>query len=179
MATNLHEHISVDFSKVLHFSPSEFPEDPVAHSLSSLIYTLDDIRKEWRQRIFPSPVKGALARFKGSGTSQHYAIGRKSTAVDIFPEGIPIVFLLTLQRFPQIKGIGIYRDTFGPDGQYWTMFHIDVREKGFNDTAPLIWISLKDYSGMRKYYYPQKDTSKWALLNYSLFFKPKVFRKRK
>jgi hypothetical protein len=160
---------SINWAKIKHFSPSEFPEDPDKYAEPELIYTLDKIRRAQGKPIYPSPVKGALARFDGSERSQHYAVGRKSTGVDIFPECVPIQFMLLLMKFENIKGIGIYRDTTGINGKPWVMFHIDIRERGFNDLEPLIWIAIKDMNYKTNYIYPQSNNYYWNLLSNKIF----------
>jgi hypothetical protein len=162
---------SINWNEIKHFSPSEFPEDPDKYAEPELIHTLDEIRAAHNKPIYPSPVSGALARFGGSETSQHYAIGRKSTGVDIFPECVPIQFMLLLMKFENIKGIGVYRDTRGINGTPWAMFHIDIREKGFNDLEPLVWIAIKDFNNQTKYLYPQVNNNHWELFNNKVFTK--------
>jgi len=77
----------IDWGLIEFFIPIEFPEDPDEHAEPQLIMNLDEYRRQLGCRVHPSPVKGALARFDGSTTTQHYAVGRRSTATDVFPEG--------------------------------------------------------------------------------------------
>jgi hypothetical protein len=93
---------------------------------------------------------------------------RKSTAIDVFPEGTPVLFYSHLLRHKQINGIGIYLDTNGVDGKPWVMFHFDIRPVGLPN-MPLVWI-VKKISGKQKYFYPHKDKSLWNLLNDEKFF---------
>lgn len=160
---------SVNWSEIPNFLRVEFSEDPELYADPELIYTLQSLRELYGKAIHPSPVKGALARFSGSESSQHYVgkeenVVRKSTAVDLFPEGVPFVFYSNILKIPTIKGIGIYLDTNGIDGKPWVMFHIDLRDRNSN-YPPLVWIRKEG-----KYYYPQTDTSKWEILNDAKFF---------
>ena len=66
------------------FTPGEFPEDPEELAEPRLIYSLDDFAVALGRPVHPSPVPGALARLDGSETSRHYAVGRRSDAVDVF-----------------------------------------------------------------------------------------------
>ena len=164
----------INWDEIKNFKPIDFPENPDTYADSLIIYTLQAYRAGIRKLIFPSPVKGALARFSGSTDSQHY-VGeplkpiRKSTAVDIFVEGIPMENLFYLFSFPIIQGLGIYLHTNGPDGKPWIMFHIDTRKEGFHDKIPLIWIAEKVWSTISKkliqvYRYPQTEPKYWDLL---------------
>ncbi len=158
----------INWDNVDHFELDEFSEDPELAE-SELIYTLDYARRLHGKKVRLSPVKGAFIRFGGSSGSQHfvgenkYNIERKSTAIDIFPEGTPIEFYSILLRVREIRGIGIYLDTNGVDGQPWIMFHIDIRECGFKVDVPLIWITIKTH-GKNTYLYPQLKSEYWSLL---------------
>ena len=149
------------------FTPGEFTHDPSIYAKPQLIYTLDQFRLRLGEKIYPSPAEGAFVRFNGSENSQHY-VGqekspiRKSTAIDIFPEGIPINVFLGLMNLFFVKGIGIYLDTTGIDGKPWIMFHMDIREKGFK-SYPLIWFCVKE-NGKNSYYYPQNNSEYWSFL---------------
>lgn len=153
----------IDWLFTKNFSKNEFSEDPNKFADPVLIHSLQELRNELGSSIYPSPVKGALARNYGSKKSQHY-VGdylkpvRKSTAIDIFPEGRPIDCLVACLSNENINGIGVYLGTTGVDGLPWIMFHIDIRP--IDGKIPLIWIADKN----NRYYYPQSDPSKWKLL---------------
>ncbi len=156
----------INWKNIKRFSIAEFPEDPDKFAEPQLIYKLNTFALQLGKAIYPSPVKGALARLSGSKTSQHYAINRKSTAVDIFCEGVPFFVLSELLVSKLFRGIGIYLDTDGVDGLPWVMFHVDLRPK---KGSPLIWIARKEYDAIKekivtKYYYPQNDSDHWKLL---------------
>ena len=143
-----------------------------------MIYELQSIRTEYAKPIYLSPVPGALARLAGSDTSRHYAVDRKSDAIDIFPTGIPFEFYTHLITHQNIGGMGVYLDTTGPDGNPWVMFHMDLRRKRNN--RPLLWIAKKIWNVKKqefttKYYYPQSDYKHWSLLNNEKFFRDKQF----
>lgn len=149
------------------FTPEEFTHDPSIYADPQLIYTLDKLRLRLGEKIYPSPVDGAFVRFDGSETSQHYvgpeeAIIRKTTAIDFFPEGIPVHTYTCLVSQFFVRGIGIYLDTVGIDGNPWVMFHMDIREKGYKG-SPLIWFCEKK-EGKNKYYYPQVNEADWKFL---------------
>lgn len=160
----------INWERVYKFSPKEFSEDPNKHAEPLLMYSLGDTRRTYGKRMFPSPVKGALARFTGKTTTQHYAVGKRSKASDIFPEGVPFNFYFTVLSMNLFRGIGVYLDTKGPDGLPWIMFHLDIRKSGFTNELPLIWIVENIYDPTKgrhvdKYRYPQFDSSYWNLFN--------------
>ena len=151
----------------LNFNKKEFSEDPDLYADESLIYSLDSFRNQTKKPIYPSPIKGALARFDGSETSQHFAIKRKSTAIDFFCEGFQMEVFLLLYKSALFTGIGMYLDTTGPDGKAWIMFHADIRKS--KQTVALFWIVKKEYDPIKdalinKYYYPQYKNEYWSLL---------------
>ena len=113
----------IDWNTVKYFKSRHFVDD-TNRAEPELIYSLDEARTILNVRIFPSTVPGALARFdKDAKTSQHYAVGRKSKAADVFCEGVPIANFYTLLSLNLFNGIGIYLDTSGVDGKLWVMFH--------------------------------------------------------
>ena len=166
----------IDWRKVYKLSADEFSEDPNKHAEPELIYSLGKLRKLLRTIMRPSPVKGALARFSGKTTTQHYAVGRKSTGSDQFIEGIPFEIYSKILFSRLFTGVGIYLDTKGPDGLPWVMFHLDIRKRDF----PFIWIAKKEYDPRKKefrtfYKYPQYDSKYWSLLNDDRIYKNKLF----
>jgi hypothetical protein len=116
----------MDWEHITHFKPSEFPsQKEIDLTEPRLFKTLDGFRVDLGYPIYPSPVKGALAREYGSKTSRHYAIGRLSTAVDIFPDcSVYHAFIIATQYF---GGVGVYFDTHFK-GRKWIMLHVDLRQ---------------------------------------------------
>lgn len=137
----------IDWSKIPNFKRSEFREDPNKYAKPQLVYKLQDLRNYLGNRIHPSPVEGSLARFSGSEDSRHYAVGRKSDAIDIFVEGYPLHNWVLLLESRLFTGLGLYLDTEYNDND-WVMFHGDLRVP--DNYEVFIWVR---YAG--EYYYPQ------------------------
>lgn len=135
----------------INFVPGEFPEDPRQHAVPALIARLDEWRNTLGVPIHPSPVPGALARFHGSEKSRHYAVGRKSDAVDVFVEGSQAAAWMA--ALPLFGGVGFYIDT-AYKGKQRPMFHVDLRPE------PLYWLR----SGGSKYTYANTTVGRAALL---------------
>lgn len=166
----------IDWGSVYKLSAGEFADDPDNYAEPELIYSLGKLRKLLGTRMYPSPVKGSLARLDGSPTSQHYAVGRLSTACDVFIEGVPFEIFPKIMHSRLFTGIGIYLETRGADGKPWVMFHLDIRKRDY----PFIWIVVKTYDTkthkrMGKYCYPSYDSNHWRLLNDDRFFKNKQY----
>ena len=173
----------INWESVHKLSPGEFSEDPDKYAEPELIYGLSHLRKLTRKAMYPSPVSGALARFSGSSTSQHF-VGpknkpvRKSKASDIFCADVPMVTYSSILMAGMFTGIGIYLETNGPDGLPWIMFHVDIRTH--ISTLPLIWIVERVYDPIKKkridkYRYPQTSPDYWKLLNDKRFYSHKKF----
>ena len=142
---------NIDWFNVHNFSKNEFPEDPDKYVDPRLIYTLDKYRTQLGHKVFPSPVKGALARLGGSRNSRHYAIGRKSDAIDIFPDcNVMQAFFLALSM-EDINGIGIYPYTCYNSSKLWPMLHIDMRP--LKNGKKTIW--MRNEAG--NYIYPNNN----------------------
>jgi len=162
------------FSQLKHFKPCEFFGQADLVSPITLI-RLDQARALLNQPIHISPAQGAIARFGGSKHSQHYVgpdpdkIERKSTAIDVFIEGIPYLNYTTLLHSKLFTAVGIYFDTAGVNGKPWVMLHLDNRERSVN-LPTLTWIATKT-QGRMVYDYPQADPNKWQLLNNPDFFR--------
>jgi len=173
----------INWDYVYKLKAAEFSEDPNKYAEPELIYSLGKFRKLNKSCMYPSPVRGALARFSGSKTSQHFvgsAIVRKSTASDIFIENSAFKNYTNILSSGLFNGIGIYLDTVGPDGLPWILFHLDIRPNTSKTPTPLIWIVIKEYSEVRKkvvnrYLYPQTNFKYWSLLNDSRFHFNKKF----
>lgn len=174
------ERENIDWDQVYKLRPYEFSENPNLYAEPALIYALSKTRKSTQKVMLPSPVGGALARFK-VGNSQH-DVGsyknptRLSTACDVFMQGIPFENFVNILSLKVFNAIGIYLDTYGPDGKPWVMFHLDIRPPKLNSDSPLIWISYKIWSGKTvksEYRYPQNQSECWKLLNNKKFFAKK------
>ena len=168
----------IKWELIRNFKKEEFSEDPDKFADPALIYEVQSIRTEHAKPIYLSPIQGALARFDGSDTSRHFAVNRKSDAIDIFPEGIPFEFYIRLITFQKIGGIGIYIDTTGLDEKPWVMFHIDLRPR--TNYCPFLWIAkkiwvVKKHDLVTKYFYPQSDPKHWSILNNEKFFYNKQY----
>lgn len=103
------------------------------------IVVLQAIRNAGGFPIYPGPSQNNWGRTYGSKGSEHYAVGRLSTAGDVFPEkGKALRFWILAQGFEEIGGIGLYLDTKGIDGRPWIMAHYDLRV----DRQPhrLLWV---------------------------------------
>lgn len=118
--------MTIEWAHIEHFSPSEFSEDPDKYAEPALIEALDAFRGVLESPIYPSPVMGALARFGGSMTSRHYAVGRKSDAIDVFTAGDIRHAWMTAFSSKIWGGIGVYFDTHY-QGKPWPMLHLDLR----------------------------------------------------
>lgn len=168
----------INWREVYKIGPNEFPENPDKFAEPELIYSMSDVRRIVMKRMFPSPVKGALARFGKTGSQHRVKLPNKSKACDFFGEGTPIEFYNAILYSGAFNGIGVYLDTKGPDGLPWVMFHIDIRKKGFKN-QPLIWIVIKVPHKFKpgvmidKYRYPQAEPKFWRLLNDIRFFQNK------
>lgn len=122
----------IDNYQIKNFTKDEFSENPIKYALPKLIINLDKLRDIIGNSIYPSPVTGALARFDGSKTSQHYAKNRLSTAIDVFIEGDLFEIYSKILTSSLFCGIGFYPNThYG--GERFPMWHLDLRKK------PLMW----------------------------------------
>lgn len=96
---------------------------------------------------------GAMVRFDGRKTSEHYVIinpetdeiEKYSRAIDGFPRCNIFDAWVKALLSNLFGGIGVYFDTFNNQGIPQPMLHLDLRSK------PLIW-----YRNKRVYYYPHK-----------------------
>ena len=120
----------IDWSEVRYFYPAtdDFSEDPDQFADPELIYRLDYFREVLGKPVHVSPAPGAMARFDDDAkTSQHYAVGRKSTAIDVFPEG-PIIDAWLVAITGRFGGVGVYFDTMYR-GERKPMLHLDKRPR--------------------------------------------------
>ncbi len=120
-----HDFGPVDWSRVRWFRPEEF--GPHLDSMDPrVIYAADQLREALGAPLRVSPAPGATARFNGNSQSRHYAVGRKSDAVDLLvPRSMPLesVYRAAL-TVPSIGGIGLYPDWSPTHG-----VHIDCRPR--------------------------------------------------
>lgn len=115
----------LDWSAIKHFTPSEFPDGVLDKLDAAIIQKLDAFRAELGCIVRPTPLKEGFVREDGSKTSRHYAVGRLSDAVDVFPSCDAFYALVTAIRCG-FTGIGIYFDTHYK-GQPRFMLHLDTR----------------------------------------------------
>ena len=116
----------INWKTIRHFSAVEFPDNPDENASPKLIKTLDTWREQLAFRVDPSPVPGGLARFEGDRESRHYAVGRQSDAVDVFPSCHIRYAWLSAVRSKLWGGIGVYFDTQF-EGRSQPMLHLDLR----------------------------------------------------
>lgn len=135
----------LNWKTIDNFSKDEFPEGVLANLDAEFIRTLSKFRDNLGSELYPSPLPDGWVRTKGSKGSQHYAVGRLSTAGDVFlseSQDPRTAFTRACQYF---KGVGIYYDTIY-EGKPRIMLHIDTR-----DTATT-WCRHKG-----NYIYPNKS----------------------
>ena len=141
----------IDWDIVKNFNPNidNFSEDPDLHAEPQLIYDLDHYRNLLGVPVYVSPVPGALARFKGSTTSRHFALQRKSDAIDIFPSGDIRRAWMIAVSCGLWGGVGLYPYT-NFKGRNWPMLHLDKRPA---DNGVMMWIRKENDD----YVYPLSD----------------------
>ncbi len=116
---------SVDWDKIRYFTPAEFGgNENLKHIDPRIIHALDDMRHRLGKPIRISPAPGALFRLTGSKNSRHYAVGRLSDAIDIFPESSLREAYNAAVEVSAIGGIGVY-----PDWKPRPGMHIDGRPR--------------------------------------------------
>lgn len=132
-----------------YFKPEEFPDD-IALAEPELFDRLDRLREYLNYPIYPSPVSGALARTDlGARSSQHYAVGRKSTAIDFFTDAEPFEAFVKICKSGLFPRVGIYFDTFFRHKK-WVMFHVDLKDQN------LMWFrndKQYTYSTANRFYF--------------------------
>ena len=168
----------INWDDITKFKKDDFPEDADKFAEPELIYRLNFFRIKLKKHIFPSTVVGALARFDNGNSRHTVKLNRKSKAVDVFPEGIAIETYLFAMSLGLFNGIGMYLDTIGLDGKPWVMFHLDIRNVGYDYGNPLIWIGEKVKIGKKyvtKLRYPQYDPKYWKLFQNDKFYSDKKF----
>ena len=132
------------------FSIKEIPQH-VSPYMSRLILSRIQIYRNLLECPFNiSMAHGALIRFDGSKTSEHYVIKtttgqieKLSRAIDGFPDcDIFKAWTITLSS-GMFTGVGVYFDTRNNHGVPQPMLHLDLR------STPLIW-----YRNGGEYFYP-------------------------
>ena len=102
----------INWKEIKHFKKHEFSEDPDIYAEPELILNLERYRILLNNKVHPSPREGTLARFEDEDKySQHYAMGRKSTATDVFPDGDPLIAWMLAISCGLWGGVGVYFDT--------------------------------------------------------------------
>lgn len=122
----------LDWSQIENFKKSEFPAGILRQTSGELIEQLAKYRTHLGKALYPSPDPEGWVRMTGSEESQHYAVGRRSTAGDVFlssSQDARYAFTLACQYF---NGVGIYYDT-KLNGQPRIMLHLDLRD------TPTVW----------------------------------------
>ena len=157
---------SIDWGEGKYFSWENFSEDPEEHAEPALLYTLDDYRGLLGYPLYPSPVKGGLARFRKSDEgSRHCARNKKrSDASDQFPDQDPARAVLVALTSRLWGGVGLYLDT-KLRGIPWPMLHLDLRPLGYGHSqrTVLVWIRRDG-----EYIYPQYRDGGGAILGEAL-----------
>ncbi len=120
-------------TKIQLFKPEEFmgsrieglPRSSMLPWLDErVIWAITRLRLLTGQRMTPSPAPGAIAR-TWKTKSQHYSIGRISTAVDLFIlEGTLQTVYEAALKLPEIGGFGAY-----PEWKPHHGVHIDIRPR--------------------------------------------------
>ena len=134
----------VDWPK--EFSPMEWPGNVLSHMDSKV---LTDVLFPLRQRtgipMSPSQLPAAHVRTDGSKRSQHYAVGRNSTATDMTCGTIDemIDLMHHAEVIESCGGVGVYFDTYNP------LIHLDTRSTKFT------WLVRTNKQGYREYIYKQ------------------------
>jgi hypothetical protein len=164
----------IDLSTIPNFRPSEFSEDIQKYADPHMLRTLQRTRNLVGKSMYPSPVEGALARFNSKDkSSQHYAVDRKSTAVDCFVDEIPVkVFSLVWGDPEGFTGVGIYFNGMYR-GKPQVRYHFDTRkieERGYQKQQKLVW--FVDEKG--NICYPQTST-KNLMTFYNLLSQRRMF----
>lgn len=130
------------------FSPDEWPAGTLDHMSASLLTEcVFPLRVKLGSPMSPSTPVDAHVRFEGSVNSQHYAVGRLSTATDMMVSDYAemIQCMYKAESIDAIGGIGIYFDTHNP------LVHIDERD------GRLVWLARKDKDGNREYIYRENN----------------------
>lgn len=147
-----------DYPSFPEFKQFGIPLDRVG---ARLVLAIQRFRDVSGIALIPSPVIAGWARNTGSANSQHWALGRLSTAGDLFPaRGKALSAWLNAIGMPEFGGVGIYNDTNGPDGRPWVMIHVDLRPESvwwirdtgrylYHSTAPdAFWAAIHGIAGI-------------------------------
>ncbi len=127
------------FDHLDNFSKSEFPPGTEEHCHPMLFHNLQQFRVLLGRKIQPTTQKGGWYRLQDTTrTSRHYAVGRKSDAGDVFPEGSIVTAWRVAVSMSVWGGIGIYFDTKW-NGVLRPMLHLDMRPLSKQLPSPLWW----------------------------------------
>jgi hypothetical protein len=152
----------INWTKIDHFHPDDFSEDPNKDALPKLIYNVDQWRKLCGFPISPSLAEGALARFGDADKdSRHYAVERKSDALDCFPHGDPVQAFMAALCSQLFGAVGLYLDTMFR-GHPWPMLHVDLRPLGEGHSKEMALIWVRDEG---EYVYPQYEANSTGLIS--------------
>lgn len=139
----------LDWSTIDYFRPSEFIT-PDGQSMLDFIHpdiikAADEFRRRLGVPVMISPAAGAMARFSGSKTSQHYAVGRRSTALDVMPAaGTSLrAAYRAAESVRLIGGIGVY-----PDWRPRPGLHLDTRPRK-PDGSVASWMGVRTPAGQQ------------------------------
>jgi len=153
---NAYDYIAVGTSE--HFSLSEWAEPDILKDVDvKVIQALDRLRERAGIALHPSQLADGWARFKGSKTSRHYAVGRLSDAADIFPARQVLDCWIAAMEDPYWGGIGLYLDTNRNKLQPQPMLHLDGR-----NGDRVFWVR----NARGRYVYQHKHQAQfWALID--------------
>jgi len=136
------------------FTKKEIPEFAAGLISKQMLENIQKYRTIIRNPFNISLAYGALFRFDGRKSSEHYVIVdpttdrliKPSTAIDGFP--VCDIFKAWSMALSSglFNGIGVYFDTNNNHGHPQPMLHLDLR------VSPLIW-----YRDKGEYFYPHKD----------------------
>ena len=112
------------------FAIDEFPQGETEFASFRLLTALQEFRDILGEAISPSKVKGALARFDGSETSDHFTDAMKaSTGIDVFCDcGIFRAWTIAVSC-RLWDSVGVYFDTRDNNGDRHPMLHLGLRKK--------------------------------------------------
>lgn len=138
------------------FTHKEIPRSKAQYMSKGVLYNLQSYRDMLGHSFSVSIDPGALVRFTGRKTSEHYVrinleTGRPdklSRAIDGFPNCDIFEAWSMVLSSNLFNGIGVYFDTKNNQGEPQCMLHLDLRSR------PLIW-----YRNNGVYHYPHKDKS--------------------
>ena len=113
------------------FTEDEFPEGELAHTSFHLLARLQMFREKLGVAVHPSKVKGALARYDGPRTSDHFVkVGEiASTGIDVFCDCSIFKAWTVAISCGLWDSVGVYFDTRDNNGVDHPMLHLGLRKK--------------------------------------------------